>query len=69
MSNQECENPLTLLKELSFLKELDAQYDNGAKTESDCAAHQVRQRRHEEIKEEIKALAEQKKSDAEFSTS
>jgi hypothetical protein len=64
MSNLESEKTLTLLKELSLLKELDTQSDSGAGTEADSAAQRLRQQRHQEIKSEIKALAEQKKVDA-----
>lgn len=69
MSSHESEQVLTLLKELAMLKELDNQYESGSKTESDCVAHRQRQARHQEIGEEIKALAEQKKMDSEESSS
>jgi hypothetical protein len=51
---------LTLLKELSVLKELDSEYEAGPKTPVERDAHRQRQTRHEEIAEEIKALAEEK---------
>jgi hypothetical protein len=60
MSSYESEHVLTLLKVLSVLKELDSDYEGGAKTESQRDAHGLRQQRHHEIGEEIKALAEQK---------
>jgi hypothetical protein len=63
MTSHESEQVLTLLKELSLLKELDARYEAGLKTESEREAHRLRQERHREITEEIKALAEQKKND------
>jgi len=69
MSSHESEQVLTLLKELAMLKELDSQYESGAKTESECAAHRQRQARHREIGEEIKALAEQKKMGSQESSS
>ena len=69
MSSHESEQVLNLLKELSILKELDNHYESGPKTEPDCAAHRLRQQRHQEIGAEIKALAEQKKSGAQTSTS
>jgi hypothetical protein len=69
MSSQESEQVLTLLKELSLLKELDSGYEAGLKTEAERDAHRVRQQRHQEIGEELKALAEQKKRDAEPSAS
>jgi hypothetical protein len=52
-----------LLKELSLLKKLDSGYEAGSKTGNERTAHQLRQERHREITEEIKALAEQKKND------
>jgi len=62
MGNHESEHVLTLLKELSLLKELDDKYEGGPKTQSERDAHRQRQPRHQEIAEEIKALAEQKKN-------
>jgi predicted transcriptional regulator len=67
MTNHESEEVLTLLKELSVLKELDSEYEDGPKTESDRDAHRLRQIRHREITEEIKALAERKKNGGEQS--
>ncbi len=64
MSSHECEEVLTLLKELLLLKELDIQYAAGPKSESERDAHRLRQQRHQEITEAIKALAEQKKLDS-----
>jgi hypothetical protein len=63
MSSSQSEQVLTLLKELSLLKKLDGGYEAGSKTKNERTAHQVRQRRHREITEEIKALTEQKKND------
>jgi len=54
---------LTLLKEMSVLKELDSEYEAGSKTQVERDAHRQRQQRHQEIAEEIKALAEEKKND------
>ena len=67
MSSSKSEHVLSLLKVLSVLKELDSDYEGGAKTESERDAHGLRQQRHHEIGEEIKALAEQKKNDTEQS--
>jgi hypothetical protein len=67
MSSSKSEHVLTLLKVLSVLKELDGDYEGGPKTESERDAHGLRQQRHHEIGEEIKALAEQKKNDSEQS--
>ena len=46
MSSHESEQVLTLLKELSLLKELDSGYEAGNKTEAERDAHRVRQQRH-----------------------
>jgi hypothetical protein len=54
---------LTLLKEISVLKELDSEYETGPKTQVEQNAHQQRQERHQGIAEEIKALAKEKKND------
>lgn len=62
MSSQESEEMLVLLKELSMLKTLDSEYEAGSKSDADQEAHRLRQRRHKEIGEEMKALAEQKKA-------
>lgn len=62
MSSGESEQVLLLLKELSLLKELDCGYEAGPETESERDAHRRRQQRHQEITEEIKAIAAQKKN-------
>jgi hypothetical protein len=67
MSSHESEQVLIFLKELSVLKELDSEYEGGPKTESEQDTHRLRQQRHQEIADEIKALAEQKKNGAEQS--
>jgi len=67
MSSHESEQVLTFLKELSVLKELDSEYEGGPKTESEQDTYRLRQQRHQEIADEIKALAEQKKNGAEQS--
>jgi len=69
MSSPESEQVLTLLKELSVIKELDGEYEVAPKTESERDAHRLRQQRHQEIGTEIKAVAEQKKNGAEQSKS
>jgi hypothetical protein len=63
MSSSQSEQVLTLLKELSLLKELECGYEAGSKAGTEQTAHQLRQQRHREITEEIKAQAEQKKTD------
>jgi len=69
MSSHESEQVLTLLKELSLLKELDSGYEVGKKTKAERDAHRLRRQRHREIAEELKVLAEQKKRGAEPSPS
>jgi hypothetical protein len=54
---------LTLLKEISVLKELDSEYEAKPKTQLERDAHRQHQERHQGIAEEIKALAEEKKND------
>jgi hypothetical protein len=61
MHSSESEQVLNRLKELSLLKEVETDYENGPKTEAEQAAHRLRQQRHQEITEEIKSLADQKK--------
>jgi hypothetical protein len=62
MSADTSEQVMALLQELSMLKEMDANPEAGrAGSEPDF---QLRQQRKEKIKEQIKALAEQKKNDA-----
>jgi hypothetical protein len=56
MSSHESERVLVLLKELSVLRELD---DEGSKPEAEPNAQRF-QERHQEIVEEIKALAQEK---------
>jgi hypothetical protein len=51
MRSHESEEVLTLLKELSALKELDSEYEDGPKTESERDAHRSRQQRHREPKQ------------------
>jgi hypothetical protein len=63
MSSDKSVQVLTLLKEISVLKELDSEYEAGPKTQVERDAHRERQQRHQGIAEEIKALAEEKKND------
>jgi hypothetical protein len=62
MSSYESEQVLTLLKELAGLKEIDSGYEAVPQSETEREAYRLRQQRHQDIVEEIKALAEQKKS-------
>jgi hypothetical protein len=59
MSSPESEQVLALLQELSVLKELDKTCETAPQTESE---QRLRQQRQQEIKEQIRALAEQKKN-------
>jgi hypothetical protein len=63
MGNDKSVQVLTLLKEMSVLKELDSEYEAAPKTQVERDAHRQRQQRHQGIAEEIKALAEEKKND------
>ena len=60
MSSQESEQVLVLLNELSMLKKLDV--ENQAPLQSEGDAHGLREKRRQQIAEEIKTLAEQKKN-------
>jgi uncharacterized protein YdcH (DUF465 family) len=64
MSNHESEQVLSLLNELSVLKALDAEFDALPQSEPEREAHRLRQQRQQEISEEIKGLAKQKKNGA-----
>ena len=63
MSSDKSVQVLTLLKEISVLKELDREYEAGPRNQVERDAHRERQQRHQGIAEEIKALAEEKKND------
>jgi hypothetical protein len=60
MGNDKSVQVLTLLKEMSVLKELESEYEAGSKTQVERDAHRQRQQRHQGIAEEIKALGEEK---------
>jgi hypothetical protein len=60
MGSDKSEQVLALLKELSVLKELDSKSDGGSAADSERAAGRLRQ---QEIGEEIKTLAEEKKKE------
>ena len=45
-----------------MLKTLDTEYERGRKSDKEEEAHRLRQQRHGEIEQEIRALAEQKKA-------
>jgi hypothetical protein len=64
MGSHESEQVLSLLNELSVLKTLDAEFDALPQGEPERDAHRLRQQRQQQISEEIKGLAEQKKNGA-----
>ena len=61
MATETSQQVMALLKELSMLKELDTTESEAS--ESERNEHALRQQRKEEIVQEIKALAEQKKTE------
>jgi len=61
MGSDASEQVMALLSELAGLKELDKKYEADP-VESDREAYRLRQLRLEEITQEIKSLAEQKKT-------
>jgi hypothetical protein len=64
MSNEGSEQMLGLLKELSVYKAMDKDYAGGAGSKADAEAYKRRDRRRQEIREEMQALATESKSDA-----
>jgi hypothetical protein len=60
MGSDKSEQVLTLLKELSVLKERDNKSKGGSATDAERSARTLRQ---QEIGQEIKALAEEKKKE------
>ena len=60
MGSESSEQVLALLGELSVLKELNQKYE-ATPSAPEEEAYRQRQQRHEEITQEIKALAERKK--------
>ena len=61
MSSEASDEMMALLTELAGLKELNRKYEEDPAAD-DHEAYQARQRRLEEIKEEMKSLAEQKRT-------
>jgi hypothetical protein len=53
---------MTLLKELSVFKAVDEEYRTGSKDRVETEAHDERERRREEVKREMQALAAESKS-------
>jgi hypothetical protein len=60
MGSDESEQVLALLKERSVLKELDGKSDRGSAPDSESGVRRLRQ---QEIAEEMKALAAEKKKE------
>jgi hypothetical protein len=63
MSNEGSEQMLGLLKELCVYKTMDEDYAGGARSEAETEAYKRRDRRRQEIREEMQALATESKSD------
>jgi hypothetical protein len=63
MSTEGSEQMLSLLKELSVFKALDEDYQAGPKGSVEIEAHEERERRRLEIKQEMQTLAAESKSD------
>jgi hypothetical protein len=59
MGSEASDQMMELLQELSMLKKLDDE-NEGFSDQSDPEAHRLRQQRHEEITQQMKALAQQK---------
>jgi hypothetical protein len=62
MSSHESEQVLILLNELSVLKKVDGELESLPQTDAERDAHRLRHQRQQQISEEIKVLAEQKKN-------
>ena len=63
MGSEASERMMALLSELSTVKELNRQFE-ASPNENEEDAQRLRQQRQEEIAQEIKALAEEKKLQA-----
>ena len=63
MSSEGSEQMLGLLKELSVYKAMDEDYADGAKNEAETGAYKGRERRRQEIRQEMQELATESKSD------
>jgi iron-sulfur cluster repair protein YtfE (RIC family) len=62
MSSEGSELMLGLLKELSVFKTMDEDYSAGPKGRVETAAYEERERRRQEIKQEMQTLAAENKS-------
>jgi hypothetical protein len=63
MSREKSDAMLILLKELSVYKAMDQDYGAGLKSRVDAEAYKERERRRQEIKQEMRNLAAGSKSD------
>lgn len=63
MKGEGSEQMLSLIKELSVFKAMDEDYKAGLKGRADIEAHEERERRRQEIKQEMQALAAESKGD------
>jgi hypothetical protein len=63
MKSDRSEQMLGLLKELSVFKAMDEDYTAGSKGHVETDAHEERERRKQEIKQEMHNLAAESKSD------
>jgi hypothetical protein len=63
MSTEGSKQMLTLIKELSVFKAMDEDYKAGPKGRADIQAHEERERRRQEIRQEMQALAAESKGD------
>jgi hypothetical protein len=62
MSSEGSEQMLGLLQELSVFKAMDEEYNSGPKSLVETEAYQSRERRRQEITQEMQTLAAQSKS-------
>ena len=62
MSSEGCEKMLGLLKELSVYNAMDEDYGGGTKDPVETEAYKERERRRQEIKQEMQKLAAENKS-------
>jgi hypothetical protein len=62
MSSEGSEQMLTLLKELSVYKALDGDYEDGPKSRAETEAYEERERRRQDIKQEMQELATESKN-------
>ena len=62
MSSEGSEQMLTLLKELSVYKSLDGDYKDSPKSRVETEAYEERERRRQEIKQEMHKLAAESKN-------